>query len=295
MLAVNLDWNPRIALMGFVSYKNPWIHFKRTSDEYILYVILSGALYIEENGHRYNLQQGDVFMLEPGLEHEGFEMHACDYYFIHFKHPDISSIVVDDLQAIAHAFFREDHEPDAKNRCCFSKYFSLPNKSAMSQILGILNEMQQLYRRKTYNQGMTALKLSELFIRLSRENMLAVLQKSRKRPTKSIVIAYELLDYIHQHYPSKLTSERIEREFKCNFDYLNRTFNKLAGYSIAYYINKVRIDHSRELLETTRLSIGEIARLVGFADVYHFSKVFKKFAGVAPTAYGKEPQDADLK
>lgn len=285
MLAVNLDWNPRITLIGFVSYNNPWIHFKRTSDEHILYVIVSGELHIREEGRAFKLQAGDVLLLEPGLEHEGLEMNVCEYYFIHFKHPDISTVSVDDPESFAHAFFREDQEPDKTNSYCISKYFNLQNKASMSQILGVLNEMLQLYRRKNYNQGMIALKLSELFIRLSRENMLAFLQKTRQRQTKSIVMAYELLDYIHQRYPSKITSETIERDFKCNFDYLNRTFNKLAGYSIAYYVNKVRIDRSRELLATTNLSVGEIARHVGFADVYHFSKVFKKYVGVSPTSY----------
>lgn len=285
MLAVNLDWNPRITLLGFVSYNNPWIHFKRTSDEHILYVIVSGELHIREEGRAFKLQAGDVLLLEPGLKHEGLEMNVCDYYFIHFKHPDISTVIVDDPESFAHAFFREDQESDKNNSYCISKYFSLQNKASMSQILGVLNEMLQLYRRKNYNQGLIALKLSELFIRLSRENMLAFLQKTRQRQTKSILMAYELLDYIHQRYPSKITSETIERDFKCNFDYLNRTFNKLAGYSIAYYVNKVRIDRSRELLATTNLSVGEIARHVGFADVYHFSKVFKKYAGVSPTSY----------
>lgn len=285
MLTVNLDWNPRITLLGFVSYNNPWIHFKRTSDEHILYVIVSGELHIREEGRAFKLQAGDVLLLEPGLEHEGLEMNVCDYYFIHFKHPDISTVIVDDPESFAHAVFREEQGHDKNNSCCISKYFNLQNKASMSQILGVLNEMLQLYRRKNYNQGLIALKLSELFIRLSRENMLAFLHKTRQRQTKSIVMAYELLDYIHQRYPSKITSETIERDFKCNFDYLNRTFNKLAGYSIAYYVNKVRIDRSRELLATTNLSVGEIARLVGFADVYHFSKVFKKYAGVSPTSY----------
>nr|WP_256455388.1 AraC family transcriptional regulator [Cohnella sp. GbtcB17] len=39
------------------------------------------------------------------------------------------------------------------------------------------------------------------------------------------------------------------------------------------------------MLATTSLSVGEIARHVGFADVYHFSKVYKKYAGVSPTSY----------
>ncbi|EFM08936.1 transcriptional regulator, AraC family [Paenibacillus curdlanolyticus YK9] len=291
MLAVNMEWIPRITLMGFVSYKSLWMHFKRTSDEHILYIIKSGELHIQEEGQRFILREGDVFMLEPHLEHEGFEMHICDYYFIHFKHPDISALTIEDPLSFAQAFFLEDHEHQQHNRSCFPKQMNLTSNSAKSQIYGGLNEMLRLYRRKNYNRALTALKLSELFIWMSREYMMLVLQSNQKRTTKSNLKVYELLDYIHQHYASKITSERIESEFDCNFDYINRTFNQLTGYSIAHYVNKVRIDHARELLQTTKLSIGEIAELVGFFDIYHFSKVFKRYVGVSPTTYFKGIQE----
>lgn len=288
VLALNMDWIPHITLMGFVSYKSLWIHFKRTSDEYILYIIKSGELHIREEGRQYILREGDVLLLEPYLEHEGIEMHICDYYYIHFKHPHISNVDLADQLSFAQAFFLEDHDPQHHNRSYFPKQMSITNKSTKSQVLSGLNEMLLLYRRKNYNRSLTALKLSELFIWLSREYMMFLLQNNRKRTTKSSLKVYELLDYIHQHYASKITSTGIEKEFDCNFDYINRSFNKLTGYSIAHYVNKVRIDYARELLQTTKLSIGEIAELVGFIDIYHFSKVFKKYVGVSPTTYFKE-------
>lgn len=85
MLAINIEVMPKIKLMGFVSYPNPWIHFKRTINEHILYFIKSGELHIRENGVPYILKKGDVFILEPDLEHEGIEKHACDYYYIHLS------------------------------------------------------------------------------------------------------------------------------------------------------------------------------------------------------------------
>jgi hypothetical protein len=32
MLAISIENIPKIKLVGYVSYKNPWMHFKRTSD-----------------------------------------------------------------------------------------------------------------------------------------------------------------------------------------------------------------------------------------------------------------------
>lgn len=293
MLAVNIEWVPRITWMGFVSYKSPWIHFKRNTNEYILYILKSGELHIQENKIRYVLQKGDVLLLEPNLDHEGFEKHICDYYYIHFTHPDISSVCIEDLESFAKRYILEDRDTEESGRCCIPKQFTIKDRSGFAQIVNGLNEMLQLYRRKNYNRSLTALKFSELLILLSRENLQAELQKSRKRTTKGTVKAHELLDYIHHHYQSKITSEDIEALFECNFDYLNRTFNKLTGHSITHYINKVRISQARELLQTTHLSIGEIAYLVGFGDIYYFSKVFKKYEGISPVAYYKRIREGE--
>ncbi|AHV95696.1 AraC family transcriptional regulator [Paenibacillus sabinae] len=293
MLAVNIDLVPRITWMGFVSYKSPWVHFKRNVNEYIMYLIKSGELHMVEDGKEYILKKGDVLLLEPNLDHEGLEKHTCDYYYIHFKHPDMAPVNVEDPESFAKRFIFEDQGAEEDVKCCFPKHFTITDKSVLSQIYNSLNEMLQLYRRKNYNRSLTALKLSELFILLSRESLLEELQNSRKRTTKAIVKAHGLLDYIHTHYQSKITSRDIEALFECNFDYLNRTFNKLTGHSITHYINKVRIDQAQELLQATHLSIGEIAYLVGFGDIYYFSKVFKKYAGLSPAAYYKKIREEE--
>lgn len=287
---------PRITWMGFVSYKSPWIHFKRSIDEYILYIVKSGQLNIQENGIRYTLHKGHVFLLEPNLEHEGFEKHPCDYYYIHFKHPDIATLFIGNMDSFAKGLLLEDQDREEDledNRCCFPKDFVLEDKTGYSQILNMLNEMLYLYRRKHYNRSLIGLKLSELFIRLSRENLLTELQRNNKRNTKGIVRAHELLDYIHHNYQNKITGKEIEAIFECNFDYMNRIFNKLAGTSITRYMNKVRIKHAQELLLATHLSISEIAFLVGFQDIYYFSKVFKKVVGLSPVAFYKSAREKE--
>jgi YesN/AraC family two-component response regulator len=49
----------------------------------------------------------------------------------------------------------------------------------------------------------------------------------------------------------------------------------------------VRINHAKELISTTSMKISEIGQAVGFADIYYFSKVFKKATGITPSDYAK--------
>lgn len=113
------------------------------------------------------------------------------------------------------------------------------------------------------------------------------LQADPRNNSKSFIKVHALLDYIHQNYAGKITSSDIEQEFDCNYDYINRVFSKFTGHSIMRYVNLIRINHAKELIEATHLSFGEIGYLTGLDDPYHFSKLFKKYAGVSPTQYYK--------
>ena len=64
-----------------------------------------------------------------------------------------------------------------------------------------------------------------------------------------------------------------------------RIFHERTGYAPADYVRRLRVQRARELLGDINLSIKEIARATGFADVYTFSKVFRRVDGLSPTEY----------
>ncbi|WP_256719501.1 AraC family transcriptional regulator [Paenibacillus odorifer] len=284
---------PRIKLMGFVSYKQPWVHFKRTTNEYILYFVKSGALHLTEKGTQYILHKGDILILEPNMEHAGTEKHVCDYYYIHFEHPDINTVQVDDLLTMARSLILAEETQQSRSDssiCHFPKHYVL-SKKVLSLSVHAMNEMLQLYRRKYFNRGLTALKFTEWLIEVSREHFITALQEHEGSNTKPLIRVHALLDYIHEHYTDKITGSGIAQEFDCNYDYLNRVFTKLTGQSIMRYVNRVRINHAKELIEATHLPFGEIGYLTGLDDPYYFSKVFKKYTGATPSQYYKEVRE----
>lgn len=71
---------PKVRLIGKVKYQQPWKHFYRCIDEYLVYVIRDGNMFLCEDGVRYHLKKNDFLILEPGRRHEGYEAAACDYY-----------------------------------------------------------------------------------------------------------------------------------------------------------------------------------------------------------------------
>ena len=87
LISYNADLLPKVRMLGQIRYNEPWLHFSRCINEWVLYVIRDGNLYLQEDGVRYHLSAGDFFLLEPGLPHEGYQKAVCDYYYAHFTHP----------------------------------------------------------------------------------------------------------------------------------------------------------------------------------------------------------------
>src|SRR5690606_34009712 len=58
-------------------------------------------------------------------------------------------------------------------------------------------------------------------------------------------------------------------------DHFTRIFKEYLGTSPQAYLVRARIDRARQLLHESSLSIGEIARMTGYADVFFFCRQFK--------------------
>jgi AraC-like DNA-binding protein len=68
-------------------------------------------------------------------------------------------------------------------------------------------------------------------------------------------------------------------------DHFTRLFKAARGVTPREFIQRQRIDAARRLLLASSHSIGRIAELLGFSDIYHFSRVFKQRTGRSPTRF----------
>lgn len=91
--------------------------------------------------------------------------------------------------------------------------------------------------------------------------------------------------YIAAHYAKDLTLELLGNTFHISPYHLSHIFKKETGHSPKQYILRRRIGEAQSLLVDTNIAIGEVARLVGFEDSGHFSKIFYKHVGMRPTEY----------
>ena len=84
--------------------------------------------------------------------------------------------------------------------------------------------------------------------------------------------------------------------FGYNSAYLGKIFTKRQVKASNSYLDRVRIQKSKELLNQDDLKVYEIAERIGYKNVDYFHKKFKKYMGISPAEYRKQrPEDLKMK
>jgi len=100
--------------------------------------------------------------------------------------------------------------------------------------------------------------------------------------------AQELKEFIQDHIDTNLSLKELSKDLEINPSYLSREFSKyFDDLSFGDYIRKQRIEKAKELIESSKYSLTEIAYLTGFSDQSHFTRIFKKHTGKNPSAFKK--------
>ncbi len=111
-----------------------------------------------------------------------------------------------------------------------------------------------------------------------------LLVKNYSRRSYSFLVQ-TCLDYIDFHYAENLSLDSLARMCSVTNSYLSALFKKEVFMTVTDYINSTRIHQSLILLNTTTLSIQEIAVQCGFADSNYYARTFKKLLGQSPKGY----------
>ncbi len=98
-------------------------------------------------------------------------------------------------------------------------------------------------------------------------------------------IVNNALTYIGEHYREKLTLTDVANQIYVSQWHLSKLLNKHTEHTFSELLNGVRIEAAKELLKDPALRIGDIADAVGFMDMAHFSRVFKKQVGISANEY----------
>lgn len=98
-------------------------------------------------------------------------------------------------------------------------------------------------------------------------------------------IVKKALDYMQENYAHKVTLTDVADHTYVSQWHLSKLLNRHTGQSFSEKMNTIRIEEAKKLLSDPSLRICDIAEQVGFLDMGHFSRVFKKITGVSANEY----------
>ncbi|RZV37957.1 MAG: AraC family transcriptional regulator [Chromatiales bacterium] len=87
------------------------------------------------------------------------------------------------------------------------------------------------------------------------------------------------------HLQPGLSLQELARRFGMNQAYVSRALNQGFRLSFSSFINGLRVEHAKVLLDEGRMSLLDVAMASGFGSKASFNRAFKLFSGLTPSAY----------
>ncbi|MEK5469383.1 AraC family transcriptional regulator [Paenibacillus sp. FSL P2-0136] len=161
--------------------------------------------------------------------------------------------------------------------------FNMPYAFTPYTLLPLQEKCQAMDRLWQHTAPLEKLEAQTVFHQFVYEVMRQI--HSSAQGTSRPGVVTEAIHYIHEHYSEPITAEVLAGMCSCSTSYLFRMFKSQLGFGPIDYLIHVRIRRSKQLLLQSNARIQEIAGSVGYADVYYFSRLFKKHTGCSPQRF----------
>jgi len=105
------------------------------------------------------------------------------------------------------------------------------------------------------------------------------------RPRKAIE---DIKQYITQNIHKNINLNHISQVFYYNPTYISRIFKEEINLNFSSFVIEQKMEYAAKLLLETNLKLYEVCEKVGYADIKHFTSVFKSLKGMTPSDFKKQ-------
>ena len=260
---------PRLLYAGYLDKLGGWKEEPHSHSFLEIVFVTDGSGTVMIDGKEYPVQRGDLLVYNADVVH--FEKSSLtdpmEIRFVAFDKLEITDLPPNWLLPLSYGYVF----PCGEMYATFHLYFSL--------LITEFEKKERFYMEIAQNISRTL--LMYLFRLINRtKNASALFDSSKMIETA--------LSYIDRHYSGKIRLDDLAEECYTNKYYLSHLFTRVQGISIGKYILNKRLRESESLLQSSDLSVTEIATKCGFPDPNYYCRVFKKERGISPSAYRKK-------
>lgn len=232
------------------------------------------------NGHKIQLSEGDVLLLDIGSQHRIDALDSNDLLInILFRDRNISLDLITQIQAtrsVLYDFLINNMAANPKKQqYLLFKKTGIDNDQTQHTLDDLISEY---YEQREYADTIIKSELTILIARLVRNYQLPAPKTS---PSQELAI--KLLDDIRQNY-QKLNLEMLAVKYAYNKNYLSNLFRKEVGKTFSAALTEERLIRARGLIQNTTRPITSICHGVGFSNKSFF---YHKYAD----KFGRTPKE----
>lgn len=145
-----------------------------------------------------------------------------------------------------------------------------------------------VYLIQKYTDREMAIRMSKYFEverNRDKQSLFMMFEGSKLHDDEAIITAQS---HIEINFREKLSIDNLAELVHLSKRTFQRRFKQATHFTVKEYIQKIKIEAAKKLLEENRLTINEIIYESGYNDAKAFRYVFNKVAGVSPLAYRKK-------
>lgn len=215
------------------------------------------------NGNKYTIKEGQGMLLCPNEPHEYYSSDGVwETDWIIFKGTETDNFVRNVLKINTSGVY----------------YISEPE--------AIANKIKKIYNLSISHEPTKNLSQSVIVYQILMDIFKLTSQKQNSAIANATKKIEPVLIYIHANFNKQISLTELAEMLNITPQHLCRIFKKITSYTVAEYINKVRIQKSKDMLMSDKQrQIKEIAFNVGFNSVSYFCSIFKKSEQISPEEF----------
>lgn len=238
-----------------------------THEYYHLFYYLSGQTDFIVDGTRHKTEKDICFIVPPNTVHEILKVAGDTVTCYEIKFSIYDQVSIENLSQSGYVFYGNDYIADLilfivnNGLSRVPEYIDTTEASLYTLITYLTREYYEANNKSRNSQLIDTTDFSDI--------------------TVSIII------YLEENYTNQISLEMIAKSIGYNKNYVCSVFKKDTDISIIDYLNFVRIRQAAVYFSYSDNDISLVCARVGFANVSHFNRTFKKFIGISPTTYKK--------
>jgi AraC-like DNA-binding protein len=239
-----------------------------THVNYELILVERGPYGCELNGEELTLKDGQILVIKPGDRHQDHLRDGQHHYVLHFR-------LVSDVRGVsAVALFKSDVDPALQ--ICHGDH--------VRDVMFVRELKREAQEKAAHAPAVQDCLLEALVWRTIRDLPSQGLSEVILRMPKDEAMREEIVSVMERHMRANPSVGELSKELALSLRHLTGRCKALFGLPPARLFLRVKLQHAESMLRSHKYRVKEVSDELGFANPYHFSRVFHRFFGHPPSS-----------